>query len=159
MRVVSNTSPLQYLHAIHHLAVLEQLYGHIVVPQAVMAELDTGRQAGYDVPDCRAYPWMIPDTVAIPAVLRLITNLGAGEAEALALALTTPTDLVLLDDALARQVAASQGIRYTGTIGILIQAKHQGLVTAVMPLVDAMQHAGFRVSDALKATLQRMTTE
>jgi hypothetical protein len=159
MRVVSNTSPLQYLHAIHHLHVLEQLYGRIVVPQAVMAELDTGRQSGYDVPDCRAYSWMIPETVAIPAMLRLITNLGAGEAEALALALAAPTDLVLLDDALARQVAASQGIRYTGTLGILIQAKHQGIVTAVMPLVDAMQHAGFRVSDALKATIRRMTAE
>lgn len=159
MRVVSNTSPLQYLHAIHQLSVLEQLYGRIVVPQAVMAEIDTGRWSGYDVPDCRAYPWLIPDTVAIPAMLRLITNLGAGEAEALALALAAPTDLVLLDDALARQVAASQGIRYTGTLGILIQAKHHGLVAAVMPLVEVMQDAGFRVSDGLKAIIRRMTAE
>jgi uncharacterized protein len=63
------------------------------------------------------------------------------------------------NDALARQVAASQNIRYTGTLGVLIQAKQQGLVTAVMPLVEAMQQAGFRVSDTLKATIQRITSE
>jgi uncharacterized protein len=98
MRIISNTSPLQYLYAIRQLPLLERLYGQIVVPQAVCDELHVGQQQGYDVPDCRMYSWMRIETVAIPSVLKLITNLGAGEAEALALALMQPTDLVLLDD-------------------------------------------------------------
>lgn len=93
MRVISDTSPLQYLHGIRQLPLLEQLYGRIVVPQAVIDELNVGRQQGYDVPDCSAYDWMQPETVTIPSVLKLITNLGAGEAETLALALAQPTDL------------------------------------------------------------------
>lgn len=111
MRVISNTSPLQYLHSIQQLPLLEQLYGRIVVPQAVVDELAVGRHEGYDVPDCTPYSWMQVETVTVPAMLKLITNLGAGEAEALALALVQPTDLVILDDALARQVATSQAIR------------------------------------------------
>ena len=58
MRVVSNTSPLQYLHIVQQLPLIERLYGQIVVPQAVIDELDVGRQQGYDTPDCRAYNWM-----------------------------------------------------------------------------------------------------
>ena len=159
IRVVSNTSPLQYLYAVQQLPLLEQLYGRIVVPQAVIDELRLGQQQGYDVPDWSVYSWMDRESVVIPSVLKLVTNLGAGEAEVLALALTQPVDLVLLDDALARQVAASQNIRSTGTLGILIQAKRERLIVAVMFLVEAMQQAGFRISDILKATLQRITSE
>jgi hypothetical protein len=75
MRVISDTSPLQYLHVIRQLPLLEQLYGQIVVPQAVIDELNVGRQQGYDVPDCSAYDWIQPETVPIPSVLKLITNL------------------------------------------------------------------------------------
>lgn len=129
------------------------------MPQAVIDELDVGRQQGYDVPDCRAYNWMRVETIALPAILKLITNLGSSEAEALALSLSQPSNLVLLDDALARQVAASQGLRYTGTLGVLVQAKHQGLIGAVVPLVEAMQRAGFRVSEELKLTIRRVSGE
>lgn len=52
-RVISNTSPLQYLHAIRQLALLKQLYARVIVPQAVVDELDLGRQQGFDEPDCR----------------------------------------------------------------------------------------------------------
>jgi uncharacterized protein len=159
MRVVSNTSPLQYLHVVQQLPVLERLYGNLIVPQAVVDELSVGRQHGYDVPDCTSYSWMHIETVAIPSILRLVTNLGAGEAEALALALIQATDLVILDDALARQVAASQNIRYTGTLGVLIQAKAQGLVTDVMPLIDSLESAGFRLTSTLKLTVQRIVGE
>ncbi|HSH78959.1 MAG TPA: DUF3368 domain-containing protein [Herpetosiphonaceae bacterium] len=99
------------------------------------------------------------ETIAIPAILKLITNLGPGEAEALALSLSQPSNLVLLDDALACQVAASQGLRYTGTVGVLVRAKHQGLIGAVMPLVEMMQQAGFRVSEELKLTIRHVSGE
>lgn len=154
MRVISNTSPLQYLYAIKQLDLLMQLYGEIIVPQSVVAELQIGQQQGYDVPNCSAYPWMLIESVPIPATLQLITNLGPGEAEVLALALASPTDLVILDDALARQVAASQNISYTGTLGVLIQGKQQGLITTVMPLVEMMEQAGFRIHATLKTTIR-----
>lgn len=40
--VVSNTSPLSYLHKLRHLDVLRRLFGTILVPTAVAIELRIG---------------------------------------------------------------------------------------------------------------------
>ena len=48
--VVCNTSPLQYLHQIGQLSILPALVGSIVVPPAVLAELDAGIAKGLDLP-------------------------------------------------------------------------------------------------------------
>jgi predicted nucleic acid-binding protein len=161
MRVVTNTSPVLYLFQIGQLSLLERLYGRIIAPQAVINELAVGRQQGYEVPDCGAYKWMVVETVPSAPVLRLVTALGAGEAEALALALalSEPTDLVLLDDGLARQIAASHGVRVTGTIGVLLQSKQQGLIGSVTPALDRLQQAGFYMTDALKVHVLRTAGE
>jgi len=45
------------------------------------------------------------------------------QTEALALALESSDAVVILDDALARQVAATVGVRFTGTLGLLLDAK------------------------------------
>lgn len=159
MRVVSNTSPLLYLHQIGRLDVVPRLYRRIVVPQAVADELDRGRAEGHDAPDCRAHDWMALETIPIPAMLRLITALGAGEAEALALALATPTDLLILDDAAARRLAAAEGLPFVGTLGVLLQAKRQRLVDRVMPLVAELTTRGFRITEELAREVARLAGE
>ena len=159
MRVVSNTSPLLYLHTIGQLTLLEQLYGRIIVPQAVVTELAVGAQQGYMVPRPSDYGWIQIDSVALPAMLTLIANLGAGEAEALALAIIEPTDLLILDDGLARRVAAAQRLRYTGTLGVLMQAKRVGHIPFVMPLVMQLHQAGFRLTASLIESIRRNAGE
>lgn len=159
MRVVTNTSPLIALFQIGQLDLLERLYGRLVVPQAVVDELTAGRHEGYEVPDCGAYGWMVVETIAVPSMLRLITALGPGEAEALALSLATPTDLVLLDDGLARQLAKSQALRVTGTLGLLVEAKRAGLIPLVMPHVARLRAAGFRMGAPLAAAIARLAGE
>lgn len=159
MRVVTNTSPLVYLFRLGLLDLLHQLYGQVVVPQSVVDELSVGRSEGFDVPDCSIHEWMVVETIAIPPLLRLVTALGRGEAEALALALSRPTDLVLLDDGAARQLASMQSLRFTGTLGMLVQAKRQGLVSEVMPLVQQLQGAGFRMTTALISMIARQAGE
>lgn len=159
MRVVTNTSPLIALFQLGLLDVLGRLYGRIIVPQAVVDELAAGREEGYEVPDCSAFDWMIVETVPVPSVLRLVTALGRGEAEALALSLAVPTDLVLLDDGLGRQLAKSQALRVSGTLGVLVEAKRAGLVPLVLPLVKQLREAGFRMSPALEITIARLAGE
>lgn len=135
------------------------MYGRIVVPQAVVNELMIGRAQGYEVPDPTEYTWMVVESTPVPAVLKLVTALGAGEAEALALSLSDTETLALLDDALARQLAASQGIRHTGTTGVLLQAKRLGLIPAVMPVVERIRQMGFRLDDALMTRIARAAGE
>lgn len=153
MRVVTNTSPLLYLFRCGQIEVLPRLYQRIVVPVSVRDELSAGRTEGFEVPDPESYAWATIESVPVPGMLGLITALGAGEAEALALALAAPTDLVLLDDGRARQMAALHKLRFTGTLGILVEAKRVGLVDRVMPLVAVIRAAGFRMNDDLASAI------
>ena len=43
---ISNTSPLLYLHLVSQLDLLPQLYGQVLIPPAVQAELEAGAQRG-----------------------------------------------------------------------------------------------------------------
>lgn len=72
------------------------------------------------------------------ALLPLVTELGAGEREALVIAVENPDSLVLLDDALARRYARILSISFTGTLGVLLKAKQAGYLSAVKPILDQL---------------------
>lgn len=47
-------------------------------------------------------------------------------------------------------IAARLNLKYTGVLGILLEAKSQGLISLVKPLLDALiDQAGFWMSDSL----------
>ena len=59
-------------------------------------------------------------------------------------------DPLLMDERMGRDTARHFGLRYTGVVGVLIEAKHKGYVQAIQPHLDALRDlAGFRVSEAL----------
>ena len=91
--------------------------------------------------------------------MRLVADLGPGETGVLLLALEGNDPVVILDDALARRHAESLGIRLTGTLGILLDAKRRGLVPAVAPLVGDLQRLGFSLSDQTRRAFLRMVRE
>lgn len=66
--VVSNTSPLQYLHQLGLLDLLPRLVGRVTVPQAVVDELEAGRSLGHDLPEVTSLAWV---TVRIPSSQRV----------------------------------------------------------------------------------------
>ncbi len=69
---------------------------------------------------------------------------------ALALALEINADLLLIDERRGRTEASRLGIRITGLLGILVEAKQQALIPAVQPLMDDLiAISEFRVSQAL----------
>jgi predicted nucleic acid-binding protein len=76
----------------------------------------------------------------------LLVDLDRGEAEVLALALEQQADLVILDERLARHHARRLGLPLTGTLGVLLRAKQQGLVPSVRILVDELQRSGIWLS-------------
>lgn len=157
--VIGNTSPLFYLHRLRHLDLLQKLYQRVVVPEAVVNELKAGRDQGEDVPEVVDYDWIAVRSVRVPALIRLITDLGAGEAQVLTLALEEPGSLVILDDLLARKVAKLQNIRLTGTAGVILKAKQEGHISAVAPLLDRLIQLGFRLSDAVKTSILKLAQE
>jgi len=90
----------------------------------------------------------------------LSDELDIGEAEAIALAVEMQAEQVLIDERRGRLVAARLNLRYTGILGILVEAKSQGLIDRVKPLLDALIYqAGFWVAEPLYNSVLRLVDE
>lgn len=151
MNVVSNTSALINLARIGKLDLLHKLYGELIIPEAVWREtvLDGRGQPGSS--EVEEAPWIKMDSVTNSQLVQVLEqDLDAGEAEAIALALEKEAALLLMDEHLGRQTARYLGLRFTGLVGVLIEAKHSGVLSAVRPHLNTLRDiAGFRISNAL----------
>jgi uncharacterized protein len=97
--------------------------------------------------------------VHLPRILGLVTDLGAGEAQVLALALEDEGSLAIVDDGLARRIARAQNLRITGTAGVLLKAKQSGHLDALSPLLDKLDSLGFRLAEDVRITILRLAGE
>jgi len=154
-----NTSPLQYLHQLDLLPILPALLGKIVVPPAVLKELEVGKSLGIQLPELTTCNWITIRQPKSLSALPLVVNLGRGETEVLMLALESNNPMVILDDALARRIAQVLKIPLTGTLGLLIDAKQAGLISAVAPFLSQLQILGFRLATQTRAEVLRMAKE
>lgn len=157
--VICNTSPLQYLHQLGLLHLLPALAGQIIIPPAVADELAVGKSVGIDVPEVHQFAWVSLRQPVSAAALPLVTDLGAGESQVLALALEMPGAVVIVDDSLARRTAEALHIPLTGTLGILLAAKRAGLIAKIAPILDKLQDLRFRVSPATRAAVLKLSGE
>jgi len=145
MPAVSDASPLNVLIRAGHVELLPRLFGEILTPPAVVAELS--RPVTPEV--VRLFistppPWL---RVLPPSVLDHTLRLGLGEREAISLARERQM-LLLVDDRDARRAAIKMGVRLVGTVGILEQAARLNLIS----LPDALakiQATDFRASRRL----------
>lgn len=151
MSVVSNASPLINLARIGKLDLLRQLYGELFIPEAVWQEVVTDGVGQPGAMEVEVATWINVQSVTNPLLVRALRQeLDAGEAEAIVLALEVESELLLMDERLGREVAQYLGLRYIGLIGVLIEAKHKGMLSAVRHHLDELRNvAGFRIRDAL----------
>ena len=155
--IISNTTPLINFAEIGRMDVLEALFGTITIPPAVAAEL-TAKAALF--PAAAQVPAQAGIRLMPPADRLLVSGFAgmvhAGEAECLALAMEHPGSFLLLDDLAARELASSNQLLFTGTLGCLLQARRQGILPAIQPLLEELRHkARFWISDALAARVLR----
>jgi predicted nucleic acid-binding protein len=147
---ISNTSPMVYLYRVDAVKWLPELFRELWVPQAVVTELQEGRRRGYDVPIPGDYEWLqVVSPRSVPSEW-LTSDLGAGELETMALALENPGRVVLMDDALARRIAQAAGLEVWGTLRVLLEAKSQGLIESIRPLLQRLRDSGMWISDNIQ---------
>jgi predicted nucleic acid-binding protein len=127
------------------LHLLPQLAGTILVPPAVVDEIAVGRSQGVRLPNLLTLRWVQVRHPASKKALPLITDLGPGETEVLMLGLELGA-IVVLDDGFARRVAEAVGLKFTGTLGLLLDAKRAGHIPAIRPLIEQLQMLRFRIS-------------
>ena len=86
-------------------------------------------------------------------------KLHDGEVEVMILAQEIKADLVIIDDNAARKTAVYLGLPLTGTVGVLLRAKAEGLVPKVMPIVDSMEQNGLYYGLQLKEWVRNQAKE
>jgi predicted nucleic acid-binding protein len=155
--VVSDTSPLSYLHQINRLPLLHDLYGDIVIPPAVADELRAAPQLH------EAFDWSLVRVVppeSASQIEALLVELDRGESEAIVVALEIRADLLLIDERTGRDVAKRLAIRRTGLVGVLIDAKSHGLITSVAEELDRLvAQTTFRIHPAVRTEALRLAHE
>lgn len=144
--LICDTSPLQYLHQLELLHILPTLGERVWVPPAVVNELTVGRLLGVNLPDVEVLDWVTVRRPISEMALPLVVHLGPGETEVLMLALEEREAVAVLDDALARDLAETLKVPFTGTLGLLLDAKKAGLIVEVRPLLDQLNALRFRLA-------------
>jgi predicted nucleic acid-binding protein len=156
---ITDTSPLVYLHRAGGLKWLASLFTELRVPPAVLAELEEGRRLGFDVPDPDALPgFQVVEPGQVPSSW-LALDLGPGELAAMACALANPSRILLLDDQLARRTAEAAGFQVWGTLRVVLEAKANGSVAAVSPVVDQLKARGMWISDGVRKRILDLAGE
>jgi len=160
--VVSDASVLICLGAIQQLQLLKDFYEEVFVPNAVWREVTaaTGPRAGASE-TLQAYQqgWLKVQTPNNhQLVSSLQTSLGAGEAEAIALASELRANLLLIDESDGRKQARALGLMIAGTVGVLMRGKQAGKIKELKPILDILiQQHNFRVArDLYKEVLQQV---
>ncbi|WP_414756275.1 DUF3368 domain-containing protein [Anabaena sp. CCY 9910] len=164
MIIVSDTSPITNLAAIGQLDLLRQLYGSVIIPKAVYNEMVGVNKIVPGAVEVQTLSWIQTQTVInslqVTEIQENNESIHLGEAEAIILSLEMKADLLLMDERRGRIVATNYGINVTGLLGVLLQAKKQGLIPVIKPLIDQLiTQADFRVSPQLYTIVLEASNE
>lgn len=160
LRVIVNSTPLIALCKIGRLDLLHEIYGRIVVPQAVFDEVtekdDSACRKIRECPD-----WITVAQISDRTQRQMYrAKLHDGEVEVMILAQEPPlADLVIIDDNAAKKTAKYLGLHVTGTLGVLLKAKRMGLIEQIETIIDDLCKNGFYVDNNVKAMALRQAGE
>jgi predicted nucleic acid-binding protein len=150
MIVVSNTTPLSELAKVGKMYLLRDVFERVIIPVEVYDEVTTGNHPA--VRQVRSANWIEVRVVSNPEAvvsLQMETGLDLGESAAIALAEELKAQRILIDELAGRVVAKTRNLSVTGTVGVLLIAKQQGLISKVQPILDELVVAGKRISPEL----------
>lgn len=128
-KVISNSTPLIILSKIDELEILKNLYGEIIIPQAVFEEIT-----------------IKSDTIKNLSLIKILevqdksdrkiyqTKLHDGEVEVMML---------------AKKFAKFLDFKITGTLGILLKAKSEKIISEVRPILEKMLAEKFYISEKI----------
>ena len=143
---ISDTSCLIILDKVGELEILKALYREISITSTIAQEF------GNALPD-----WIsIRDAANKNYENLLKASVDRGEASAIALAVELGDCLLILDDYKARRLAFSLELKFTGTFGVLVEAKLSGYLPSVRSILEKIKKTDFRLSlDLEKKILEK----
>lgn len=146
-KLVINTGPLLALIAgIGDLSLLEKLYKRVLVPVEVCQEIEAGGASGFGVSEFRRSSFIEKRSNFLNITPFLRNALDLGEASVIQLALDENIHTVCIDESVGRRIARLNGLKLTGSIGVLIRAKQDGFDFSMREAINRMQSQGIYVS-------------
>ena len=153
MPAVSDTSPILGLAIIGHLNLLQEQFGEIYIPQAVLAELKVNENfhGAPVIQTALTDGWLIAKNIQNkPLAKSLFQELDQGEAEAITLAVDLGVDMIVMDEKIGRERARGLGLKTVGVLGVLLTAKKHGRISSLKDAMMALRdQVGFFISDDL----------
>jgi len=156
--VVVNNTPLVVLFLLGRFDLFEMLFGQVLVPQQVFDEfLATDRTRRWKA--FSAQQNLLVISLADPQRMSDFHDLDSGEAAVLALAQERSARLVIIDERKARRYAKRLHIPLTGSLGMLLLAKANGLLDAIAPSIATLQQSGIYLDSGLIAQALQLADE
>jgi len=158
VRTVADTGPLNYLVLVGRIDLVQQLFGGLSIPTVVRDELDDPMTPAAVRAWIGAPPgWLsiMPTPAGADAAL---ASLDDGERAAIALAAAVKADLLLMDDRAGVVVARAQGIKVTGTLGVLDRAAERELIDLATTFAE-LQATNFHIRQDLLEFLLKQDQE
>lgn len=147
--IISDTSCLILLSAINELSLLKKFSKQVFITQDIKNEF------GKELPE-----WIIiksPVNIHYQRILEIIIN--KGEASAIALCLEMENPILIIDDLKGRKTAEKLNLNYSGTFGIILRAKQEGIIPNVSHILEKIKKTNFRFSEALFQTILKEAGE
>jgi predicted nucleic acid-binding protein len=113
---------------------LDALFYRIAIPEAVWQEFENNIEKA-SIPQARRFQ---NNVIPVTHYEKINAEIGPGETEAIILYEQIHADRLLVEDKEARLIAEARGIRCTGTLGILMEAKDVSLISALRPLFSKL---------------------
>jgi predicted nucleic acid-binding protein len=158
--VIVNSTPIIALSSIDSLHLLKEIYGTIIIPNAVKMEIEAKKKSKAQTQIEAFSEWIQIGTIKNTDQKRIFrTQLHDGEVEVIILGQELDADLLVIDDYVAREYAKYLGFNIVGTVGILLLAKTMGLIHQIKPLVDRMVANNIYVSDRLYSEIMQLAGE
>lgn len=144
--VVADTTPLNYLILVGRAEILGSLFGEVLIPEAVLAELQHPH-----APDAVTRWLRLPPAwLRVANVCRMddTVQLGKGETEAISLAMERGVKVVLMDERRGRAAAEARGLIAVGTLNLIDLADEQRLFDGI-EVLTALRQTTFRAEPEL----------
>jgi predicted nucleic acid-binding protein len=148
MLIICDSSPLIALAKCDKLDILDSLFEEVSIPVQVYREFSVSGKPE----SAKIITWAQGkiDEPGDAVLLKANTlSLDPGETAAIALYWEKSADFLLIDERKGRRIAAQNGIRIIGIVGIFVAAKNKGLINSVKPFLDLLLHSSYYISDSL----------
>ncbi len=147
-KIVIDTGPLIALTAAWgDLTFLTSIYEQVLIPFEVSQEIEIGGKKGFAVREFNSATFLHKKKDPLKISPFLTNTLDRGEAAVIQLALYEDIQTVCIDESVGRRIARLNGLDVTGSIGVLIRAKKEGLPFSMRYAIEQMREKGIWLSE------------